>query len=232
MTPSGITTPTLVLHNRDCIEPEAEVRAVAEQIPGSTFVQVAGADIYPIAGNVDLLITEIAEFVTGAPSALTPLRQIAAVLFTDLVGSTQRAVDEGDAQWRDLLDIHDQTVRQCVRHHGGRVVKYTGDGVLALMPSATGALEAAQSIGDHLMEQGLRVRVGIHVGDVDVRGDDVSGLAVNIAARIMSYAKAGETLVSETVRRATLGSRHRFEDNRTTQLKGIPERWTLYRWVS
>ena len=230
LTPPGITTPTLVLHNRDCIQPEAEVRMVAETIPGATFVQVAGPDVFPIAGDVDVLITEIAEFVTGAPSALTPLRHIAAVLFTDLVDSTQRAVDEGDAQWRDLLDIHDRTVQQCVRNHGGRVVKYTGDGVLAPMPSATGALETAQSIRDQLEEHGLRVRVGIHVGDVDVRGDDVSGLAVNIAARIMSHAEAGETLVSEAVRQATLGSRHRFDDVRTTQLKGIPEQWTLYRW--
>lgn len=140
LTPPGIVTPTLVVHNRDCMQSEAELLAVANEIPGATLVQVAGADIYPIAGDVDLLITEIAEFVTGAPSRLAPLRHVAAVLFTDLVDSTQRAVDEGDAHWRDLLDIHDRTVQQCVRHHGGRVVKYTGDGVLALMPSATGAL--------------------------------------------------------------------------------------------
>ncbi len=132
LTPPGITTPTLVLHNRDCMQPEAECRAVADAIPGATFVQVAGVDSYPIAGNVDLLTAEIAEFVTGGPSGLTPLRHVSAVMFTDLVDSTQRAVDEGDAQWRDLLDIHDRTVQGCVRHHGGRVVKYTGDGVLAL----------------------------------------------------------------------------------------------------
>ena len=194
-------------------------------------MQVSGADSYPIAGDVDLLIREIAEFVTGAPSALAPLRHIAAVLFTDLVDSTRRAVDEGDAHWRDLLDIHDRTVKRSVRHHGGRVVKYTGDGVLALMPSATSALETARSMQDDLGERGLRVRVGIHVGDVDERGDDVSGLAVNIAARIMSHADAGETLVSEAARQATLGSGHHFEDTGTTELKGIPEQWKLYRWL-
>jgi class 3 adenylate cyclase len=231
LTPPGITTPTLVLHNRDAMQPEGEVRAVATEIPGATFVQVAGADSYPIAGDVDLLISEIAEFVTGGPSALSPLRHIAAVLFTDLVDSTRRAVDEGDAHWRDLLDIHDRTVQRSVRHHGGRVVKYTGDGVLVLMPSATSALATARSMHDDLVEQGLRVRVGIHVGDVDERGDDVSGLAVNIAARIMSHADAGETLVSEAARQATLGSGHRFEDTGTTELKGIPEQWKLYRWL-
>ena len=231
LTPPGITTRTLVLHNRDCRQPAAEVRLVAEEIPGATFVQVAGADVYPIAGDVDLLISEIAEFVTGGPSGLTPLRHLAAVLFIDLVGSTRRAANEGDAQWRDLLDIHDRTVQECVRHHGGRVVKYTGDGALALMPSATGALEAATSIRAGLAELGLRVRAGIHVGDVDVRGDDVSGLAVNIAARIMGHADADETLVSEAARQATLGSRHRFDATRTTQLKGLPEQWTLHRQI-
>jgi class 3 adenylate cyclase len=231
LTPPGIATRTLVLHNVDCIEPEAAVRAVAEEIPGAEMVQVEGVDVYPVAGDVDLLIREIAEFVTGAPSALTPLRHIAAVLFTDLVDSTQRAVDEGDAQWRDLLDIHDSTVHRCVRHHGGRVVKYTGDGVLALMPSATGALETAQSIHGHLAERGLDVRVGIHVGDVDVRGDDVSGLAVNVAARIMSHAGAGETLVSEAARESTLGSRHRFGSVGGARLKGVPEEWALHRWL-
>jgi len=229
LTPAGITTPTLVLHNRDCRQPEAEVRAVAEDISGATFVQVAGVDVYPIAGDVDVLITEIAEFVTGGPSGLVPLRHVAAILFTDLVGSTRRAVDEGDALWRDLLDVHDQTVQQAVRRHGGRVVKYTGDGVLALIPSATAALEAAASIRERLAEQGLHIRVGIHVGDVDVRGDDVSGLAVNIAARIMNHAHADETLVSEAARQATLGSHHRFDATRTTQLAGVPEQWTLHR---
>jgi class 3 adenylate cyclase len=231
LTPPGITTRTLVLHNRDCREPEAEVRSVAEEIPGATFVQVAGADVFPIAGDVDLLITEIAEFVTGGPSALTPLRHIAVVLFTDLVESTRRAVDEGDTHWRDLLDLHDRTVHQCIRHHGGRVVKYTGDGVLALMPSATAALETAASIRDQLANHGLRIRAGIHVGDVDIRGDDVSGLAVNAAARIMTHAEADEILVSEAARQATLGSTHRFDATRTTQLKGLPGQWTLHRSI-
>ncbi|HEU5301264.1 MAG TPA: adenylate/guanylate cyclase domain-containing protein [Acidimicrobiia bacterium] len=231
LTPPGITIPTLVLHNQDAMTTEQEVRSVVEAIPGATFVQVAGGDIYPIAGDVDLLTREIAEFVTGAPSALAPLRHVAAVLFTDLVDSTRRAVDEGDAQWRALLDVHDRTVHACVRHHGGRVVKYTGDGVLALMPSAAGALETAQSIGAQLAGEGLRIRAGVHVGDVDVRGEDVSGLAVNIAARIMGEAGADETLVSESARQAALGSGHRFEPAGTTELKGIPGEWTLSRWL-
>ncbi len=232
LTPPGITVPTLVLHKRDSIQSEKGSRVVAEGIEGTTFVQVAGADHFPISGDVDNLITEIAEWVTGAPSELTPLRHVAAVLFTDLVDSTRRAVDEGDAHWRNLLDIHDQTVQECVRHHGGRVVKYTGDGVLALMTSATSALDAARSIRDRLVERGMRLRVGIHVGDVDIRGEDVSGIAVNIAARIMSLAEADEILVSEAARQVMLGSHHRFEELRTTELKGIPDRWTLHRSIA
>src|SRR5262249_5601928 len=154
--------------------PAAEALAVVDAIPGARFVEVPGADSYPIAGDVDVLIAEIAEF-CGSSSVLTPLRHVSAVLFTDLVHSTQRPADEGDAHWRAVLDTHDRTVQQHIRHHGGRVVKYTGDGVLALMPSATGALDAALSLQEHLAQQGLRIRAGIHVGDVDVRGDDVSG---------------------------------------------------------
>jgi class 3 adenylate cyclase len=232
LTPPGITQRTLVLHRRDSMQPEEQARAVAAQIPGSTFVQVAGVDTYPIAGDIDVLINEIAEFLTGGPSGLAPLRHVAAVLFTDVVDSTRRALDEGDAHWRDLLDAHDRTVHQCVRLLGGRVVKYTGDGVLALMPSATSALDAAVSIRDELAPQGMQVRAGVHVGDVDVRGDDVSGLAVNIAARIMGQADADETLVSESARQATLGSTHRFDVAGTTKLKGLADEWTLYRHLA
>ena len=232
LTPPGITTPTLVLHNRDSLQRIDDVRAVAEAIPGSRLVEVAGADIYPIAGDVDPLIREIAEFVTGAPTALTPLRHLAAVLFTDLVGSTQRAVEAGDAQWRELLDIHDRTVRESVRAFGGRVVKYTGDGVLALMSSATDALDATLMIQERLATQDLAIRAGVHVGDVDTRGADVSGVTINIAARIMGRANSDETLVSEAVRLAALGSGHRFEAAETTALKGIPEEWALFRRIS
>ena len=231
LTPPGLDVRTLVLHNRDSINPEPHVRAVADKIPGATFVQIPGPDTYPIAGDVDALVAEIAQFVTGAPSELAPQRIVAAVLFTDLVDSTRRAVDVGDQRWRELLDVHDQAVQRCVLHHGGRVVKYTGDGVLALLPSATAALTTARSIRDHLAERGLHIRVGVHVGDVDVRGDDVSGLTVNIAARIMGRAAENETLVSESVRSATLGSGLSFDDAGVAELKGLPEPFTLHRWL-
>jgi class 3 adenylate cyclase len=231
LTPPDIGIPTLVLHSRDCMVPCSETQMVADAIAGAQLLEVPGQDIYPISGDVDPLISEIAEYLTGGPSSLAPLRQVAAVLFTDVVGSTERAVDVGDARWRALLDLHDSTVKRTVRDHGGRVVKYTGDGVLVLMPSATAALDVASAMCRELLAQGLRIRVGIHVGDVDMRGDDVSGLAVNIAARVMSRAGPDETLVSEATREAALGSRHRYEQRPPTTLKGIPEEWTLYRVV-
>jgi class 3 adenylate cyclase len=231
LTPADLDLPTLVVHNRECMNPEKHVRAVADEIPGARFVQISGRDTYPIAGDVDALVAEIAEFVTGAPSELAPERIVAAVLFTDLVDSTRRAVDVGDEHWRDLLDVHDQVVQRCVRQAGGRVVKYTGDGVLALLPSATAALAAARSIRNHLVERGLHIRVGVHVGDVDVRGDDVSGLTVNIAARIMGRAQGGETLVSESVRIAAMGSGLQFDRAGAAELKGFAEPFTLHRWL-
>lgn len=232
LTPEGIDVRTLVLHNRDVVAHEEAVIEVAAEIPGARFVEVPGADLYPIAGDVDALVAEIAQFVTGAPTGLAPQRLVTAVLFTDLVASTERAVEAGDKQWQNLLDVHDQAVRRSVLHKGGRVVKFTGDGVLALIPSATGAIEAAQAIREALAQQNMDIRVGIHVGDVDARGDDVSGISINVAARIMSHAKAGETLVSDAACQAALGSSFRFDGAGEVQLKGLPGRFRLHRMAT
>ena len=222
LTPAGLTVPTPVLHNRHSLVSHADVAAVVDAIPGAELVEVDGPDIYPIAGDVDALVVETVRFVTGVAPELIPERCLAAVLFTDLVDSTRRASTEGDRRWRDLLDLHDGAVRRCVARHGGRVVKSTGDGVLALLPSASAALDAERAIFDEVHEQGLEMRAGVHVGDVDVRGDDISGIVVNVAARIMSEAPAGTVLVSESLRQATLGSGFRHEQHVVTALKGVP----------
>jgi class 3 adenylate cyclase len=177
------------------------------------------------------LLIEIARFLSGNASGLAPVRHVSAILFTDVVDSTQRAADEGDEAWRDLLDLHDAAVRRCVEQRGGRVVKYTGDGVFALLPSVSAALEVVRSIRDEVGNRGMRLRAGVHVGDVDVRGDDVSGIAVNATARIMGLADADETLVSEPARLAALGSGLDYGARRTTSLKGVPEEWTLSPWL-
>jgi class 3 adenylate cyclase len=228
----GLSTPvtasTLVIHNRDCMAQAPVVAQVAASIPGAQLVEIAGEDILPIAGDVDAVVAEIAEFVTGAAHVPAPRRRIAAVLFTDLVGSTSRAVDEGDERWRDLLDTHDEITRGCVDRQGGRVIKATGDGVLALMPSASSALRAARTVQERLRADGLQIRAGVHVGDVDERGDDVSGLVVNVAARIMDEAGPDQVLVSESARRAMIGSAFAFTGRRTLELKGVPEEWTVW----
>ncbi len=147
------------------------------------------------------------------------------ILFTDLVASTRRAVAEGDAAWKGLLDRHDDTNRRVVARCGGEVVKSTGDGVLALLPSAAAALKAAAEIRGELRHQDLDVRIGLHIGDVDRRGDDVSGLALHVAARIMSEAGPGQILVSETV--ALVCDAANLVSLGPRTLDGIDREWTI-----
>jgi class 3 adenylate cyclase/pimeloyl-ACP methyl ester carboxylesterase len=228
LTPDGIRAPTLVLHRAQSMTSEAQVREVAEAIEGAVLVQVDGVDVYPIAGDVDPLLTEISRFVTGAAAAPAPDHVLGAVLFTDLVASTDLAVGSGDESWRSVLDEHDARVRVSVERAGGEVIKFTGDGVLAIFPSARSAVRTAHAIRRQLEPLGLRTRAGIHVGDLDRRGGDVSGIAVNAAARIMSQASSGEVLVSESVRLSMLGD-GAFEPATVVELKGLPGRWSLHR---
>ncbi|MDG2114178.1 MAG: adenylate/guanylate cyclase domain-containing protein [Actinomycetota bacterium] len=151
------------------------------------------------------------------------------MLFTDLVGSTDRAVGDGDTQWRNLVERHDVLVCSCVEQAGGEIIKFTGDGVLAMLPSAFGATVVAHTIKRRLDPLGLRIYAGIHLGDIDRRGGDVSGLAVNIAARIMSESAPDEVLVSDSVRCALIGSDAEFDASRTVALKGVPGEWLIHR---
>jgi class 3 adenylate cyclase len=169
--------------------------------------------------------------VVGERRIPPPQRLVSGVLFTDLVGSTERAASLGDEEWKRLLDRHDSAVRAVVGRSGGTVVKTTGDGVLALLPSAAGCLRAADSIRRDLAAEGLDVRIGVHVGDIDRRGDDVSGLAVNIAARVMSKAGTGETVVTAMVVGAVAGQAVAFEPLGAHDLKGVPGEWELFRVV-
>jgi len=154
------------------------------------------------------------------------------VLFTDLVDSTARAASLGDAQWKALLDRHDAVIRAAVEHCGGTVVKGTGDGVVALLPSASSALQVAERIRRDLALQGLEARFGIHVGDVDRRGDDISGLAVNIAARVMAKAGTGDIYVTDSVIASTGGPGPQYESQGAYELKGVPGEWLLSRYES
>jgi class 3 adenylate cyclase/pimeloyl-ACP methyl ester carboxylesterase len=225
-----VDVPTLVLYRiaHKYAPPEA-VRLATSRIRRVTAVEVDGADVFPFLGDVDEIVSEIAHFVVGERRIPPPQRLIAAVLFTDLVDSTARAASLGDARWKSLLDRHDTVIRGAVGHCGGTVVKGTGDGVVALLPSASAALQVAERIRRELGANELQARIGIHVGDVDRRGDDISGLAVHIAARVMATAGAGEIFVTESVVAATGGHGPHFEPQGAHDLKGVPGTWALYR---
>jgi len=223
-----VETPTLVLHRRDnAYSPSEWVRLAASQISGAKAVELDGADHFPFLGDVDALVAEIAAFVIGERRLPPPQRILAAVMYTDLVASTQRAVSLGDARWKFVLDRHDAALRGAVGGCGGTVIKTTGDGILATLPSAGAALRAAERVRDALAIEGLGVRIGIHLGDIDRRGDDVSGLGVVIAARAMALADSGQIVVTASIPPAVIGQTATFEPFGTYELKGIPGTWPL-----
>lgn len=199
-----VATPTLVITRvpPNFVVPEEFLGRTAHQIPDAQHVALPPGDGFPFGLGVDDLIVEISRYLTGEVRLPAPERQISVVLFTDLVGSTRRAESAGDAAWKRLLDRHDEVNRSVVERRGGEVIKTTGDGVLALLPSATAAVDAAQTIRTELRKDDLEVRIGIHAGDVDRRGADISGLAVNIAARIMASAEPGQILTTSVVAEA------------------------------
>ena len=225
-----IVAPTLVLHRRDnAFAAEFVLALASERIPHVTAVELEGCDHFPFVGDVDALVAEIAAFVVGERRLPPPKRLLSAVLFTDLVGSTERAAALGDKDWKSLLDRHDLTVRKIIGRCGGSVIKTTGDGVLALLPSAGVCLDAATAIRRDLAAEGFDVRIGAHVGDIDRRGDDVSGLAVNIASRVMSKGGAGNIVATGSVVAAVAGQSVEFEPLGTHVLKGVPGEWALFR---
>jgi class 3 adenylate cyclase/pimeloyl-ACP methyl ester carboxylesterase len=227
---SQVETPTLVLHRRDNVYlPGEAVRLAVAQIRGATLVELSGADHFPFLGDVDALVAEIADFVVGERRLPPPQRLLAALMFTDLVASTERAASLGDDHWKSVLDRHDVTVRAAVGGCGGSVVKTTGDGVLALLPSAGAAVRAAERVRGGLASDGLDVRIGIHVGDVDRRGSDVSGLSVHVAARAMAVADPGQVVVTASVPTALTGQAAGFESLGAHKLKGVPGTWELLR---
>ena len=225
-----VEAPTLVLLRRDNVYLSAEtVRLAASKIAGATLVELEGADHFPFLGDIDAVVAEIGHFVVGERRLPPPQRLLAALMFTDLVASTERAALLGDHHWKSLLDRHDITVRAAVGGCGGKVVKTTGDGVLALLPSASGAVRAAERVRDELAADRLDVRIGIHIGDVDRRGDDVSGLGVHVAARAMAVADPGQIVVTASVSAAVTGQAASFEALGAHKLKGVPGVWELFR---
>ena len=225
-----IHVPTLVLHRRgDRVVNRRAGEELARQIPGARHVELEGIDHLPWAGDWAAVLGEIEEFLTGARSAPEPDRVLTTVMFTDIVGSTEQAAELGDARWRELLSAHQDAVRRELARSGGREVKTLGDGCLAMLDGPARAIRCGQAIVEAASSAGLRVRIGLHSGEVELVGNDVAGIAVHIASRIGAIAAGGEVLVSSTVKDLVAGSGIRFEDRGTKQLKGIPDEWRLFR---
>jgi class 3 adenylate cyclase len=223
-----IAVPTLIIHRTG--DRRADVggaRWMADQIPGARYVELPGDD-HLIWADPDPIFDLVEEFVTGVPPAEVPDRVLVTVLFTDIVGSTETAAGMGDDAWRRMLDRHDETVRRYVRRYRGREVKSTGDGFLAIFDGPARAVRCAQAITDAVVALGLRVRAGVHTGEVEMRGEDVGGLAVHVGARIAALAGPGEVLTSRTVRDLVAGSGIGFTSRGANELKGIPGPWELY----
>lgn len=224
----AVRVPTLVITRpaSDDVIPGEFYQRAAHDIPDAELVVLPPGDGMAVGAGVDDLLAEISRYLTGEVHLPSPERQLAAILFTDLVGSTRRAVTSGDAAWKRLLDHHDAISRLEVARRGGEVIKTTGDGILALLPSATAAIEAARAIRAGLAEDHLQVRIGIHLGEIDRRGDDVSGLAVNIAARIMASAEPDQILTSAVVSHTTDAATFTNLGPRT--IKDIDGTWELH----
>jgi class 3 adenylate cyclase/pimeloyl-ACP methyl ester carboxylesterase len=226
----AIHAPTLVLYRSDdgfAGRPHASY--LAEHIHGAKLVELPGEDNMIFIGDSGAVVAEIEEFLTGSRHAPDTDRVLATVLFTDIVGSTERAVHVGDGAWRDLLDAHDRIVRRQLEQFRGREVNTAGDGFLATFDGPGRAIQCARSIRDAVRALGIEVRVGLHTGEVEVRGDDVAGVAVHIGARVSAMADPGEVLVSSTVKDLVAGSGTEFVDRGAHELKGVPGTWTLFK---
>jgi pimeloyl-ACP methyl ester carboxylesterase len=224
-----IRVPTLILHRRgDRVVNWRASRYLAGQIPGARYVELPGIDHLPWAGDAEPVLGEVEEFLTGARSAVEPDRVLATVMFTDIVGSTERAADLGDARWRELLGRHQEAVRRELTRFRGREVKTLGDGCLATFDGPARSIQCGRAITEVARSDGLEVRVGVHSGEVEVMDADVGGIAVHIAARVGALAGAGEVLVTSTVKDLVAGSGIHFEERGAARLKGVPDEWRLF----
>jgi len=229
---ASIRVPTLVIHRRgDRFFPVSHGRFLADNITDARYVEIPGLDHFPFAGdNQDLFVKEIRDFLGAAKTEVTigADRVLATVLFTDIVSSTERAAAVGDRRWRDLLDAHDRMIRGALERYRGREIKTTGDGFLAAFDGPGKAVNCASAIREDAHRIGIEIRAGLHVGEIELRGEDIGGIAVHVASRVMSNAKPGEILVSSTVKDLVIGAGIEFEERGARELKGVPGTWNLY----
>ncbi len=227
----SIRLPTLIMHRTDEVIPIECARWMADRIPSARFVELAGADHLPWVGDMDAVVDEIEELITGVRRGHEPDRALLTLLFTDIVGSTRLAAELGDRAWRELLGRHDEVVREELVRFRGTEVKRTGDGFLTMFDGPARAIRCARAIGAALEGSGVRVRAGIHTGEVELLGADVAGVAVHIAARVAALGGPGDVLVSRTVKDLVTGSALVFADRGEQQLAGVPDPWRIYALV-
>jgi class 3 adenylate cyclase/pimeloyl-ACP methyl ester carboxylesterase len=226
----SIRVPTLILHRTEDRQVSVEAsRYVAKAIPGAELVELPGSDHFFNSGDVRPVLESVESFLHVDHARPDTARRVRTVLFTDVVGSTEKAASLGDRRWGKLVDDHHARVRAELTRHGGREVDTAGDGFLATFDGPARAVECARSTIDALREIGLEIRVGLHTGELETVGHDVRGIAVHIGARVAALAAPGEILVSSTVKDLVAGSGLTFEDRGEHELKGVPDRWRLYR---
>jgi class 3 adenylate cyclase/pimeloyl-ACP methyl ester carboxylesterase len=223
-----ISAPTLVVHREDSFIPVETGRYLAREITGAKLAVFPGQDHFTWIGAWEPIVDEIEQFLTGARHRTEPDRALATILFTDIVSSTERAAQMGDARWRALVERHDEITRIELERYGGRAIKTLGDGFLAAFEGPAKAIRCARATCAEVASLGIQLRAGVHTGECELQGDDLAGIAVSIGARIGALARPSEVMVSSTVRELVLGSGLEFAERGTHVLKGVPGEWRLY----
>lgn len=226
-----VRVPTLVLHRRGDVQIPVELgRELASLIPEARFIEYPGNAHSLYRGDVDSLLGDVEEFVTGHRDNLSDgfERVLATVLFTDIVDSTRSAAAKGDQAWRRLLDCHDQLALQAVEKHRGSLIKSTGDGIVATFDGPGRAVRCALALRAALRQIGLSVRSGLHTGEIEIRGGDIGGITVHAASRVMTESRPDEVLVSRVVTDLVAGAGLSFSERGSHELKGLPGRWELF----
>ena len=206
-------------------------RYMAQHIPGAQLVELSGIDHSPWIGDREALLDEVEQFLTGRRHPKELERVLATVLFIDIVGSTERAASVGDRPWREILESFHAKVREVLQRYRGREINTAGDGFLAAFDGPARAIRCAGAIRNSVQSINLEIRCGLHTGECELMGDDLAGIAVHTGARVAGLAAPGEVLVSQTVRDLVAGSGLAFEDRGTHVLKGVPNKWRLFRAV-
>lgn len=224
-----IRVPALVLHRvGDRMVPIEQGRYHAKHIPGAKYVELDGEDHTLWVGDTESIANEIQAFLTGEQSPIESDRVLATVLFTDIVDSTKQAAEVGDSRWKEILDTHNSVILREIERFRGRAIRSTGDGYLAVFDGPGRAIRCGEATRRELGQLGIQVRTGVHTGEIDLMGEDVGGIAVNIAARVLAEAAPSEIWVSRTVKDLVFGSGFNFIERGTYSLKGVPGEWNLF----